>query len=138
MTGYDALALGVLTVVPLLLAFVAWRRQWFRWVLLAGGVPRVVLLGRGRTGRSLIRPRANRSAPHPRVLRTHWLDDLVRLRVRRRALRRLTRVGRARPKRDRKRVQWTIGCGSVRESLPTRLTASHRPRQALEWASVPQ
>ena len=39
MTGYDVLALGVLTVVPLLLAFVAWRGRWFRWVLLAGAGP---------------------------------------------------------------------------------------------------
>ena len=37
MTANDALALGVLTIVPLVLAFVAWRRQWFRLVLLAGG-----------------------------------------------------------------------------------------------------
>ena len=39
MTAHDVLALGVLTVVPLVLAFMAWQRQWFRWVLLAGGAP---------------------------------------------------------------------------------------------------
>ena len=39
MTGYDALALGVLTIVPLLLGFGTSRWQSFRWVLPAGAGP---------------------------------------------------------------------------------------------------